>query len=564
MSFIFIQFRQLLRPKQSHNHSLNIHSNTPNSHAKAPHPRNPNAYHSESFLHMDDAGSSYRSEMQGIFAIFGVIAAFLFGVSCIVIGVSISHHIGLINDVILPAGYWRDGTWPTLHAPYKGVIAFLPGTILPLEALSLLLNFGVTVFTESIGFVHSVALKSTLASEAQLAFNTSPRLFSLMHVSRWGHPNGPLFNAVMGALLTLSYAASSLSIIPTLSIPSNDGLASTYYSACAFGVPVTVLGTSILLQAAIATYSVSGIKILTWSSSPFDTTTALLRNGLITRRTGRSMHTVVDTDDALPPTRRQQPTAWQSHPVVWKVVIGLWLLCFACIVWGGWVYAVWLISPSDGTTDYATALGPWTLFPTNGTTGYAYSYGVDPVRGIGTAWPTIFGLFIAFQGALTFCLHCAELNVNIIRDEWQWRRATTTSGMEMSRNPLISVLGSWPNVLLLVAKPTLHWLFGLAMNARAKADPLDSILLTINIVNQIWNLAIALIVVTIGMSFLAFYRPRGLQPVTFGHIQTLADVIDVWAPRIWWGYKVTNESIGHAGTSDWPLPPMDFGPTGIV
>ncbi|KZP21082.1 hypothetical protein FIBSPDRAFT_826226 [Athelia psychrophila] len=343
----------------------------------------------------------------------------------------------------------------------------------------------------------------------------------------------------MGTLLTLSYSASSLSLIPTLSLQSNSGLTSTYYSACVFGVPVTILGTTILLQATIAAYSIFGVKVLTWSSSPFDTTMALLRNGLITRRTGRSMHTVVDKDDALPPTRRQQPTAWQSHPVVWKVIIGLWLLCFACIVWGGWVYAAWLIVPSDGTTSngdtYATALGPWSLFPIN--------------------------------GALTFGLHCAELNVNIIRDEWQWRRATTSSGMEMSRNPLVSVLGSWPNALLLAAKPTLHWLFGIAMNARGTADPEQPSLLTIKIVNrpiQIWNLAVALIIVATFMTFLAFYRPRGLQPATFGHIQTLADVIDVWEPRIWWGYKVTNGSTGHAGTSDWPLPPMDFGPAGIV
>ncbi|KZP21089.1 hypothetical protein FIBSPDRAFT_1044453 [Athelia psychrophila] len=581
MSFIFIQFRQLLRPQQSCNHSPDIppnppysHYNPPNPHAKAPNPYpntktkpcNPNAYHSESFLHMDDAGSSYRSERQGIFAIFGVIAAFLFGVLCIVIGVCILHHVGPINEVVLPAGPWRNYNRPSVHAPYTGLITFLPGAHLPLEILSLLLNFGVTIFTESIGFVHSVALKSTLASEAQLAFNTSPRLFSLMHVSRWRHPNGPLFNAAMGALLTLSYSASSICIIPALSLASNDGSAPKYWSACVFGVPVIVLGTTILLQAIIAAYSIVSVKVLTWSSSPFDTTTALLRNGLITRRTGRSMHTVVDKDDALPPTRRQQPTAWQSHPVVWKVIIGLWLLCFACIVWGGWVYAVWLISPSDGST-YATTLSAWSLFPNNQTTTWAYNFEVDPIQGMGTAWPLIFGLFVAFQGSLTFGLHCAELNVNIIRDEWQWRRATTSSGMVMSRNPLVSALGSWPNVLLLVAKPTLHWLFGQAMNVNARAYPLGSALLSINLVNcpiQIWNLAVALIIVTIGMTFLAFYRPRGLQPVTFGHIQTLADVIDVWAPRIWWGYKVTNESIGHAGTSDWPLPPMDFGPTRIV
>ncbi|KZP21093.1 hypothetical protein FIBSPDRAFT_861005 [Athelia psychrophila] len=274
------------------------------------------------------------------------------------------------------------------------------------------------------------------------------------------------------------------------------------------------------------------------------------------------MHTVIDKDNALPPTRRQQPTAWQSHPAVRKVVIGLWLLCFACIVWGGWVYVVWLISPSDGTT-LATTMGPWSLFPNNETTTMDYNFDIDTVHGIRT-WPWIFGLFAAFQGSLTFGLHCAELNVNIIRDERQWRRATTSSGMVMSRSPLASVLGSWPNVLLLVAKPTLHWLFGQAMSIRATVNPLEAVLLSVKLANcpiQIWNLAIGLIIFTVGITFLAFYRPRGPQPATFGHIQTLADAIDVWAPIIWWGYK---ESTRHAGTSDWPLPPMDFGPTCIV
>ncbi|KZP12309.1 hypothetical protein FIBSPDRAFT_679307, partial [Athelia psychrophila] len=276
-----------------------------------------------------------------------------------------------------------------------------------------------------------------------------------------------------------------------------------------------------------ATYSIRTVTVLTWSSSPFDTAVALLHNGLITRRTGRSMHTVIDTDDELAPARKHQPSAWQSHPVVWKVVICFWLLCFACAIWGGWV-----------------------LIPNSKTVMFNIAYNVDPAGGM-EIWPTIFASFVAAQGALTFGLHCVELNVNIMRDESQWRRASTSSGMAMS-SPIMAVLGSWPNVSLLVAKPTLHWLFGLAMAMIATCDPLNDPLLTISIVNrpqQIWNLSGALLIVAVVVTCLALYHPRGVQPATFGNIQTIVNVIDIWAPKIWWGYKVTNESIGHAGES---------------
>lgn len=49
------------------------------------------------------------------------------------------------------------------------------------------------------------------------------------------------------------------------------------------------------------------------------------------------------------------------------------------------------------------------------------------------------------------------------------------------------------------------------------------------------------------MTYLALHHPRGLQPAAFGHMQTLVNAIDVWAPKMYWGYKVTNQSTGHAG-----------------
>lgn len=56
------------------------------------------------------------------------------------------------------------------------------------------------------------------------------------------------------------------------------------------------------------------------------------------------------------------------------------------------------------------------------------------------------------------------------------------------------------------------------------------------------------------MSVLAFTSPAGPQPAAYGHLQTLADLIDYWPSRderIFWGDKPTLISpynhISHAG-----------------
>lgn len=48
-------------------------------------------------------------------------------------------------------------------------------------------------------------------------------------------------------------------------------------------------------------------------------------------------------------------------------------------------------------------------------------------------------------------------------------------------------------------------------------------------------------------TILANRRPHGPQPVAYGHIQTLADLIDVWTPKMWWGHKDSLKPICHAG-----------------
>ncbi|KAF7984878.1 hypothetical protein HWV62_10863 [Athelia sp. TMB] len=516
----------------------------------------------DSFLDMDESNREYCSRMQGHLAIAGVGISVVFSIACMIVGVLICRHTGRIDDVVLPPG-WSHGTFPTLTEPYTGLIAIFPNALLPSELVALLLNLAVTFCTECVGFVHSVTLKSTLALEGQLAFNTNPRLFSRMHLKHWYHANGPIFNVAMMLLLTLSYSSSSLCFVQILSYSSDSGARSKWGSTCVFGIPLIVLGITILLQSFIATYSILTVKILTWSSSPFDTAFALLRNGLLLRKPGRSMHTAVDGDVVIAPARERQPSAWQCHPVVKRVVVFLWVLGLLFAVWGSLVYIAWNFAAIAPGGAFVSA-GSWALIPNLDTDSYEYLWLVDPLHGT-DAWPIIFATLAAAQGLLTFGLHCAELIANVMRDELQWRQATTSSGMPMSRNPIVGVLGSWPNMLLLLAKPFLHWLFGLAMTVAGTSNPLDVSLLTISVINrpyQIWYLSGATFIFAGGMTALALRHPPGLQPAAFGHIQTLANVVDVWAPTIWWGYKVTNESAGHAGTSDWSdVPTMSLGPS---
>jgi len=40
-------------------------------------------------------------------------------------------------------------------------------------------------------------------------------------------------------------------------------------------------------------------------------------------------------------------------------------------------------------------------------------------------------------------------------------------------------------------------------------------------------------------------------PATFGHLQTIVDLVDKWDERMYWGDKsIDDESVRHAGTSN--------------
>lgn len=401
--------------------------------------------------------NSHRREMLGTLALGVLSLSVLFGTVCIGLGIFISRYQGRM-DAALPPGPWRTSTFDTVLQVYRGVYIILPGLIsVNSEILSLVLDLVVTTCTESVGYVHSVGLRSALASEKQLHYNTNLRLYPPLRVNPWAHPNGTLCNVVMAICLITAYSSSSMVFIPVESFASSHG-SDTWWSTVVFSEPLLILGTSLLVPVIISLLSIWKARVLTWSSSPFDTTKALLYAAHVVRIPGKCMTNVVDT--ASPVTRRKlndrQPSAWEAHPSVPIILVMLWVLAAVFALCGGINYGIFRwFAKHDLPGPELNSWRAWALLPNDQSNKTAWSYYVSPTTGY-PKWAITFAVTVMTQGFLTLILHCSEVIVNISRDEAQWREASSTSGLSLSKHPLISLISHWPNVALLIAKPFLR------------------------------------------------------------------------------------------------------------
>jgi hypothetical protein len=107
------------------------------------------------------------------------------------------------------------------------------------------------------------------------------------------------------------------------------------YLVCITGLPLLLLGLGLLLQVVIALSGMHAVKILTWCSSPFDVTAALVHYAQLIFVPLRCMRNVSDLDvsggSSMP--SETQPSAWHAHPSIWKVILSLWGLVLACARW---------------------------------------------------------------------------------------------------------------------------------------------------------------------------------------------------------------------------------------
>ena len=160
------------------------------------------------------------------------------------------------------------------------------------------------------------------------------------------------------------------------------------------------------------------------------------------------------------------------------------------------------------------------------------------------------------------------------RDEDAWRSANVSppssrpwltrfrsflhlqsEGASLRASPFTSAALSWPSLILFTSKATLHWLLGQSLvPSVSRSGDYGSYV--------VFNMAYGRLLVYMIMAFflavfatiLACRRPTGPQPAAWGHVQTLANLIDEWEVgwdgRLWWGDKgCGKDGVRHAGTS---------------
>jgi hypothetical protein len=419
----------------------------------------------------------------------------------------------------------------------------------------------VTLLNDSMGYVHNCSLRWSLQREGKLDFNSNLRLLTSARDSR---PNAWYSNLIYLTGIVVAYSSTSLiflSLNPQLAQVLNDNYKS---SSGVLGeihinaIALIAFGVGLLAQAIITTWAFLKTDIPTWSSNPLDVARECMDEhepNRISLRPGRCMmgvHQAGEPAQNCYPRQKQRRMFTAHHTVRWVFFL-LWTLPLLGGLWGGIIYVVILKGNNHGVLGRS-----WTFLPVF--TGYTDSHCpasacTDGTSILNIGWTASNGapgtlgsiaLVTAFQAVVTVSLHCAELIVNLSRDEVLYRKLIGPKGTNGHYNSIIAACTSWQTIVLFVFKAGVHWMFGLAINL--------SFRLGVNMYPpQIFYFAGFSFLVALFGTYLAFRRPRGYLPAAYGHIQTMADIIDEWADSgcMFWGQKADGfqSGLSFAGTS---------------
>jgi hypothetical protein len=478
--------------------------------------------------------------------ITGLCCSYIASIACAVLASGVLGYSENPKDGVYQ--WARMHTWPHIN------ISPTLGEIVPLAV-----NVAATALIEATGLIHATTLRWALGR--RLTFNSNLRLFAS---ARGSFALGPVANAVHAGLLVLTYTSTSLlfpispspefcEINPVGSVIAEcDGL--VYLSPPAMGC----LAAALFGQAILATWQIISIKVPTWSASPLDTAWASVERGMLTRTPDRCMASVHDisasaTDQGFS-AKKKQGSAWSAHKQVRKIVYYIIVVTAGCVAWFIILYAVIRAKtkyfatevPCNGCGIYEGS--NWSLIPDQGnvptSTAVIVEYNAKFHVGL-------FIIIYIFQAFLTMALCCAELITNLSRDEISWRKCSRRRSYMARPNAVLRAMLSWSAVALFILKAVLHWLFGKAM---AYAYNWGIFLRT----PQLLYLAIGSVLLATLVVFIALQRPKGNQPATYGHLQTLVDLVDDWHLMMFWGDKGLSgvsqtEEVRHAGTSAMPL-----------
>ena len=210
------------------------------------------------------------------------------------------------------------------------------------------------------------------------------------------------------------------------------------------------------------------------------------------------------------------------------------------------------VSRLDGVpcNDCGTYVGDnWNILPDYGGVGTSTAVIVEHASSM---YIGMFIMIFVVTGVVTMALHCAELLTILTRDEATWRHCSSTKPYTARQNSAIRAATSWQYIFLFILKVVLHWISGKGVtyvyNWGIFLRP-----------PQLLYLAVGMAILAAFATFLCFQRPNGPQPATFGHVQTLVDLVDEWSLLMYWGDKglrVEGDEIRHAGTANVALEPV--------
>ncbi|KAK9236298.1 hypothetical protein V1525DRAFT_407388 [Lipomyces kononenkoae] len=429
------------------------------------------------------------------------------------------------------------------------------------DAVSLLFTILVAVFTEALGFIHGTCLKWTLLKEDRLEFNSNLRLVSRARRSR---PNSWMFNTLYMVALAVSYATTPMLVI-------YRSTATDTYPEFTKAAP-TVLGIAILLQCAICIWCLAVTSIPSWNSSPlvaafiastrdkYDMERTVMQN-----RYGRGMASFYESKrnpaGELPMTPKPRQVAAIFTRA--QAVCSLFLSYFSFAGLLTWFIITAVVIKKD--TDNGTSKSyDWTFFPNENTPSLTIKSfnstesSIPPMATLETNNSSVLisiMLAASVQLFITIGTHFAESQVLLCRDEDIWRKATTEDGCAQKYNSLLAPFTNPCSFVLLLLKISLHWIYGLAIYY-------DYTTLRMNL-PQLLYLTLFWLALTFMTTYLSLRRPKGKLPATYGHLQTLVDIVDEWdwSSNIFWGHKGhivedTGQMFYHAGTKNVELPPV--------
>ncbi|KAK4189878.1 hypothetical protein QBC35DRAFT_492005 [Podospora australis] len=415
------------------------------------------------------------------------------------------------------------------------------------------------------GYIHACTLRWSLQREGKLRFSANLRLLT---ASRHSLPNSFIPNTIYLFGIMLAYGSTSLiflSLNPELARLLDKKYKSDDTTGVHMnGIALLTLGAGFVLQAAFTQWALVGTKITTWSSNPLNVARACMVDEAegyrVLQRQGRcmmSVHLAKEDAMALKPIPKQRPSI-TAHRDVRRVLYLLWALPILGGIWGGGIQGYLLRGSRNGILGRSWSLIP--IFSGSTDTNCSAKQCTNGTSILNVGWSASNGtagtfggvlLIIALQSVVTLSLHCAELLVNLARDEKIYRKLIGPIGTNGHYNSIFEAFTSWETILLFTLKAGVHWVFGLAINMQFQ--------LGVNMhPPQIFYFAGFSLIAAIFGLFLSLRKPKGPLPATYGHIQTIADIVDEWAISgcMFWGVKPNEPDL--TGTSTHPLKMPDY------